>query len=299
MSILITVPAADFSAIGNPKVNKLLYGFPADNLEALHFFESGTVGEPYVGPSADQSGKGNTAPLIPGSSAFKTAGGVATSLERTTRTAGFGIFSPVPLTDRFTVFGVSRNLLAPDAAIVGNFLVPWSASGDWNTPAQPLMTNTNRASVNGADGLLHINQQNNGTGSTAAEIAALSFRATPNNSQAWGGGQVRPGVVQSGTPKDSFIAWALSFDRAAGYTFRALGQGGTITDPEHAALWIDYQKSVGARHVFGAVGYTSQTIVGEMAMAGIYKNVSKTAGEMDALIAVLKSRMALRGITAL
>ncbi|MFZ3485777.1 hypothetical protein, partial [Sphingomonas sp. 3-13AW] len=218
MSILITVPGADFSAIGNPKVNKLLYGFPADNLEALYLFESGTVGEAYAGPATDRSGRGNNAPLIPGSVAFKTAGGVATSLDRVTRTGGLAFFSPVPLTDKFTVFGISRNLLPPEMSPSGVvYVIPWSASGDWNTPAQPLISNPNRASLNGGDGLLHINQQTSPTG-TIAEIGALSFRGAPNNNQAWGGGQVRPGPQMAGTPKDSYIAWALSFDRSAGYT---------------------------------------------------------------------------------
>lgn len=300
MSILITVPGADFSAIGNPRVNKLLFGFPVDNLEALHFFESGNTGDVYAGPAIDQSGKGNNAPLIAGSTALKTAGGVGNVADSNgVANNGFAVLSPVPITDRFTVFGVSRNLY-PAAAMIGTFLVPWSSSGNYaNAGAPTFGTSAGGANV-ATDGRLHINQVNQANGSADnAEIAMYDTIA--NASTRWGGGSVRPAVATSGTPKASWIAWALSFDKAVGPTFRSLGQTITDASPADATAWANGQIGRGAKHVFGAVNYLgdSDGVKGEMALAGVYKNVSKSVSELDAIIAAMKARLALRNLTVL
>jgi hypothetical protein len=100
-------------------------------------------------------------------------------------------------------------------------------------------------------------------------------------------------------PKSSWVAWALSFDKDFGYTFRALGTGAVVASAEHAGVFFAAHSANVSRHLFGSMGYFSSQINGEMAMAGIYDGVAKTAEEMDALIVAMKSRLSSRIATIL
>lgn len=291
MSLKIVIPNADFSGLGNPKVETYINGLPEKNLAALYLFdEAVAVGQAYAVPGLDQSGNGNVAALIAGSAAFKTAGGVASSTG-STRTKGFGLMSPVRLTSKFTVFGISRNLMAASVP-AGAYMMPYSSSGNWPMPAAPDVADINAGGAN-TGGLLHLNHVNNGPSFNYAELASYSQTAPSGGPTNWGGVS-RPDVNNVDAAKNSWIAWALSFDSSAGYTMRAMGGGHTISDPVAANAWSIDQIAKNAKHVFGAMGYQDTLIVGEMAMAGVYKDVAKTAGEMDALIVRMKARLAAR-----
>lgn len=297
MSIAIRLPGVNFSNLGNPKCVDYIESFPATNLAALYSFESGTAGQPYTGPATDYSGNNQSARLIGASTLLKTTGGIANSLDQT-RNAGGGIITPVTVTDKFTVFGVSRNLLAWDGVLANIFNMPWSLSGNWLDMSAPSMTDLVRGNRNmaGRGGVLHINQQMaTSTSDNNAGIASLSWQAfeTGAPSTAWAG-NTRPAVALPNTAKNSWIAWALSFDRASGYTFRALGQGNTVTAPAHAETFAAAHISNGSKHLFGPMGYSSSQIVAEQAMAGVYTNEAKSVPDMDALIVAMKARLASR-----
>lgn len=301
MALKFVIPGADFSGLGNPRVQSYLEGLPADNLAALYMFEQGTVGEAYPGPATDYSGNERAAPLIGGGSLFKTAGGVANSLAAE-RNAGGGIITPVSVTSQFTVFGVHRNLIAWDGVLSEIYGIHWSVSGNWPSISAPVMAGSQRGLVNtaGRGGQLHVNQTvAAGASNNRAEFASLSWQnAEANPAIAWAG-SVRPSMSAAATPKDSWIAWALSFDRASGYTLRALGTGHTIDAPVYAETFAAAHIANGSKHIFGPVGYGGGTFAGEMAMAGVYTDVAMAAADMDALIARMKLRLADRIATIL
>lgn len=366
MALKIIIPGVDFSATGNPKVEDYIEGIPATNLSALYLFDVGTVGQAYAGPAVDYSGLGNSAPLIGGSTARKTAGGVGNiddnqfalvtgSISGTTltvtavaagalavgqnitglgiaadttitalgtgtggagtytvsasqtvaattitgslvtaRNRGFGVLTPVPIASKFTVFGVHRNRLPAAAAVTGTYMMPWSCSANWASAGSPVMTDTSAGTVRIDGGLLHINQQNIGTSSTIAEIGTLSYQ--PNTSTAWAG-SVRPGTSLGSQPKDAWIAWALSFDKDVGYTLRTLGSGHSVASAAYATAFYNDQVAKGGKHMFGSMGYQTSTVMGEMAMAGVFSGRAMTSVEMDDLIVKMKARLATR-ITA-
>ncbi|AXB75469.1 hypothetical protein [Novosphingobium sp. P6W] len=302
MAFKLIIPGADFSATGNPKVENRLFGFNADNLEALYFFDSGTVGQAYTGPATDQTGRGNSAPLILASTALKTATGVANVADGSAAANnGFGILTPVPITSKFTIFGVIRNLY-PAAANIGTFMMPWSSSGSFTTPANPTTNDTAAGSANATTaGRLSINQQNTNTGgSDNAEIASFATLPGATNTP-WSGASTRNAHAVAGTPKSSYIAYAMSFDAASGYVFRTLGSGHVIADASSAGAWATDQIGRGAKHMFGVMNYgrDADGVKGEISMAGVYKDVAKSAADLDVIITNLKARMALRGVTTL
>jgi hypothetical protein len=62
MSVIIRIPGADFSSSGLPKLQRQIYGIPADSLTALYLFEDGADGAT-VSTVTDSSGNGNHAEL--------------------------------------------------------------------------------------------------------------------------------------------------------------------------------------------------------------------------------------------
>lgn len=62
MSVIIRVPGADFSDSGLPKLQRQIYGIPADGIVGLYLFEDGTEGDA-VSQITDLSGNGNNAEL--------------------------------------------------------------------------------------------------------------------------------------------------------------------------------------------------------------------------------------------
>lgn len=301
MGMKIVVPGANFSASGNPAVIQLIEGLPAADLAALYLFEDGTVDTAYSGLVEDVSGNGRHAPLITSSSARRTAQGFATAADNTTRNRGFGIDTGINVSDKFTVFGVSRNRLPADAAYTGQYVMPWAVSRNFTNAASPnLAQSTLEGNINGAGigGVLHINQFNSGTSVDYAELASLSWQANPNGSLAWAG-SVRPFVSNTGQPKSSWIAWALSFDKDVGYTFRTMGGGHSVASATHAGVFAAAHGANTSKHLFGAMGFQNSQINGEMALAGIYDGAAKSAAEMDVLIAAMKVRLADRIATIL
>lgn len=302
MALKIIIPGANFAALGNPKVEDYVEGLPGAGLSALYLFETGTAGQAYAGPATDYSGNGQAAPLIGASTAIKTAGGVG-NVQASADAAnnGFGVVSPVTISDKFTIFGVSRNLYASDANI-GTFLIPWMSSGHTDSVSAPSTASGNFGQVNGStDGRFHLNQANNVTGGpNAPELGAYSVQSGTGGA-AWGGsGSTRPSTSTAG-PKAAWIAWALSFDKTAGFTLRALGNSvvpaaGNAAAIADATIWANAQVGRGARHMFGAMNFLrdSDGVKGEIAMAGIYKDIAKSVAEMDVLLLSMKSRLAGR-----
>lgn len=371
MTFKLIIPGADFSLLGNPKVEDYIENLPATNLAALYLFDQGTNRQPYTGPAKDYSGNGQDAPLITASTAIKTAGGVGSiqdaavftgaidsssgtavltvsaiaagtlaigqvltgtgvtagtkisalgtgtggtgtytldtvqTLASTTINAidaandGFAIFTPVPITNKFTIFGVSRNL-SPPVAGFSSFLVPWLGSGNTSFPTAPTTVDSAMGSGNGSlDGRISVNQQNNGITTNYPEIGFYQTKTDGNS--AWTGAtasRVGPtvGGQTPGLAKNSWVAWALSFDVAVGATMRAYGATAVAPSPADALTWATGQAGRGSRHMFGAMNFlrSATRIRGEMAMAGIYKDRAMSIAEMDALLANMKTRLASR-----
>jgi len=78
MSISFVIPGADFSGLGNPKVETNIVGMPTRNLKGLYLFEDGAVGSTPT-QATDSSGLGNHAPFLTGSNVRKTATGVTSA----------------------------------------------------------------------------------------------------------------------------------------------------------------------------------------------------------------------------
>lgn len=216
---------------------------------------------------------------------------------------GFGFITPVPISDKFTVFGVSRNTFpADDPSKTNIYCASWLGSGNCsNTSLPDVNTNSFGAANTATAGNLHINMSNVGTGNNFANIGTLNN--IPGASTAWSGSSsVRVAVSDTGEPKDSWIAWALAFDKDSGFNMRAMGGGAsTTTAATHATAWANDQISRGGKHVFGAMNYTKSIhgVRGDMAMAGIYANEAKSTAEMDALLVLMKARLASRIATIL
>jgi len=301
VSLKIVIPGADFSGLGNPKVKDYIEGLPAAGLSALYLFDEGPSGRDFSGPAQDRSGNGRHAPLWTGSVARKTAGGVSNVASPSDeRNRGFGILTPVGITRKFTVFGVTRNLFAATPPPASNvYMSPWLSSGDVASPSSPSLVSGNVGTVAAVDGVLNLNQQNV-TGGTADYPEIGIFTSTPDGSggtRGWGGeGPGRP-FVQTTGPKDSWIAWVLLFDADAGEVFlHGFGsQVGFSGAQVPAQLWADGQIALGGKHCFGVLPYGSTTSVlvkGEIAMGGIYPDIAKTPAEADELIAAMKARLA-------
>lgn len=292
MSVRFTIPTTDFSAFGNPKVINQIDVFPADNLAALYYFDQGTAGEAWAGPAVDKTENLNHAPLVAGSNAVKTSGGVSNVVNAAAAANnGFGLLTPVDITSQFTVFGISRNLYAV-ATGVQTYLIPWMSSANCVDPtapnlATPLYGNANSAEI----GKLHLNQQNNGTSGNYPELGVFN---TDTAGAGWGAGGIRPALSISagGLSKSSWIAWALSFDADVGVKCRMLGGGVEINEAADASVWADGQASLDGKHMFGGMnfGRDSDGVKGSLAMAGIYTGVAKTAAESDAIIAAMKDK---------
>lgn len=107
MSLLIQVRGADFSALGLPKLQQTLFGFPAAGLKGLYLLEDGVENTVFSGPFTDSSGNGNhakvrntwTAPL-------KRASGITTNSEH-----GMIIETPIPANTSFSWVIVARHTL--------------------------------------------------------------------------------------------------------------------------------------------------------------------------------------------
>ncbi|WP_328279243.1 hypothetical protein [Sphingobium sp.] len=294
MSLKIVIPGADFSGLGNPKVESLIEGLPADNLAALYLFDTGVEGAAWAGPAVDKSGFGRDAPLVAASTALKSAGGVNNGA---VANEGFAVLTPVGISSKFTVFGVSRNNL-PASAAVSTTLMPWSSSGDWAAPLAPSVSDgTAGAAAQATAGRFQLNQQNFVSTSTG-NFAEMGVYATAANvSTGWAGATARQDVRNAAAAKGSWIAWALSFDAAVGYTLRGIGSSVIVTGAAaDAAIWLARQTSVGGRHIFGAPAYLSDpdNVRGEMALAGIYDGVAKSVADMDVLLARVKTKLAAR-----
>lgn len=300
MGMKIIIPGADFSASANPSVIDLVAGLPAADLAALYLFEDGTIGSAYTGVIEDVTGNGNDATFIASSSARRSAFGFETAADNTTRNRGFGIDTGINVSEKFTVFGVSRNRLAADSSITGQYVMPWSLSRNFSNAVAPDLSPGAQGAINGEGigGILHINQQNTGGTTNYAEIASYSSKQSPDTNQAWAG-STRPSVGNTAQPKSSWIAWALAFDKDVGYEFRTLGTGTTVNAPTQAGQFYTGHGLNTSKHLFGAMAFSGSNINGEIAMAGIYDGVAKTASEMDALIAAMKTSLAGREMTIL
>lgn len=78
MSFNLIIPGANFSALGNPKVESYIAGLPVRNMQALYLMEDGAAGSTHA-VITDSSGLGNHATLLAGSTIQKTAQGVTTA----------------------------------------------------------------------------------------------------------------------------------------------------------------------------------------------------------------------------
>ncbi|MET0373940.1 MAG: hypothetical protein ABW128_06745 [Rhizorhabdus sp.] len=206
---------------------------------------------------------------------------------------GFGVLSPVAITNKFTVFGVSRNTF-PLTGIT-TFAMPWASSGNTATPANP---DLNVAGFGGnnllSSGILHINTSNEGGLPLTADIGVFNQRT---DGSAWAPPlTVRPNIRPAGTAKDAWIAWAASFDKDTGFTLRSMGTSIVLAAPAQAATWAADQIVKGGRHMFGAMNYQRDAdgVRGEMAASGVYANEAKSVADMDVVIASLKTRLASR-----
>jgi len=303
MSAIFRVPGSLFGALGNPKVEDFVEGLPGAGLSALYLFDNGPAGQAFSGPAEDRSGNGRHAQLWTGSVAHKTAGGVSNvAAPSDPANRGFGILTPVSITRKFTIFGVMRNLLAADPASTSQiFTMPWLSSGDAISPANP-STSGSIGIAGDDDGRFHINMENGVAG--ARDYAEVGiFGQSPNGAggqNPWfSSGSARPFVtLDTSTPKNSWVAWALSFDADAGIlilrAFNSVIYRDGIQTP--ARLWADGQVSRGGKHSFGMLPYSagSHLVKGEVAQAGIYSGLAKSGDELATLLAAVKSQLAPR-----
>lgn len=279
MSFKLIIPGADFSGLGNPKVESYIEGFPADGLSALYLLQDGMVGQAFAGEVQDSSGNEHHAALIANSQAHQVATGlanVASPGDPVNR--GFGALSPVEISDRFTIFGISRDLF-PATSGVSVYAMPWLSSGNATPPLNPdtnAFGQVNRAT----DGVLGLNHFTNGT---TVDYANIGLYAATTADTGWQGA-TRLGIVAGGSgSKANFVPWALSFDKDVGATLRAGGVTVTAANAVSAALWASQQKTRNAQHVFGFMTYIRDTDCsrGELGLAGIYDGVAKSVADMD------------------
>ena len=283
MSAFFDILDLDDSASLLPAVSFTVGGFPVTNLQALYLFEDGAVGSSPT-TALDSSGNDNTATLVSGSSITRIAGGVKTgdSLNN-----GFLFDTPVAYSGSFTIVGVVR-ARAPTSTS-GSFPTIHGASGSNTASGVGGLIGQNNT---GTRGRLLLNQDS----STAVDSVNMSlYQTKTDGTTAWdGSGSIRP-QPPAVSPRQTWVAYALSVNASTGeLILRSNGNTLTFTALSDLTTFI-----TGAGfHTFGYGRFgTSNVTMGDVGLFGIYSGASDVA-TLNSLIDCAKSRMTLRGITA-
>ena len=154
MAFNIVIPGANFSNLGNPRVESFIAGFPKRNMRGLYLMEDGAVGStPTI--LTDSSGNGAHAPVLPGADIQKTEQGV-TSAHTGAIFTGSIIGSVLTVTSvNFGGIEVGKALLGP--GVTNNPLIQSQTSG---TPGGEGVYQLSAASADRPSQLLQL--RNNG-----------------------------------------------------------------------------------------------------------------------------------------
>jgi hypothetical protein len=291
MSLKIVIPGADFSAIGNPKVKSLLYGFPADGLAALYLMEDGAAGSVPT-QLLDSSGKSNHAPLRTGSSILKTAEGVRSDVVADAVSKGWVAKTPITHDQSFTRICVVRDR---SDSVNNAFVLPFG----FPTGDQANMDATPWGQPGAAAGnQLHL--LTNGSAGTNRRPQGYAIKAgTTNKWDAFTGATFN----LPSTPIAEGVRWqvnGVSYNKVTG-RFIWMGAGGSF-DLLVGQDGIDWMTSVsGLKHAFSNcfyVGAGASITKGDTALGALYQGFAMEPSDLQFAMSAARARVAMRGIVA-
>ena len=282
MSAFFDILDLDDSGSLLPAVSFSVAGFPLTNLQAIYLFEDGAVGSNPTS-ALDSSGNGNHAVAVTGSSITRIAGGIESG---SSLNNGFLFQTPVAYAGSYTIFGVTRNRVPNPTS--GSFPVIHTASGSYPGSGLGAAVGENHLGTRGAFLL-------NNDGAASTNDTTLGVFNKNTSGVKWAGTTFVRVTTPNLAPRQTWNAFALSVNAVTGEVILR-SNGGTVTFTSLSEL-TTYFAGAGF-HAFGYSRYVNSNItMGDMGLFGIYSGTSSIA-TLDALITAAKSRMAIRGISA-
>lgn len=273
MSLIIRIKDADYSASGLPKLEKTIFGFPAEGLIALYLCEDGTSGQELT-TLIDSSGNGNHATLWTGyANPRRTAdkGGIVTGSD-----LGVGFDTGIPITAEKTLIWAGKHTI-PN----------WSA-GNNGYPTQLSSTESLSATSNSHNRCLATNYNL----STQNSYEVNTFGAYSADSAI--GDEIGKGTSRW------FVYKNLGHE--LGVEALTLGQNGYLslkskdgtTKTDTFAGLVDYEANRNGNHAVGLMRHNAVGCTGEVQIVALYDRVLDSATFSQAWAAA-RSRMIQRG----